>query len=323
MEKKEYLQLRNKLNLNLDPRALPLHLFFEVVLLYGIYTCWGMSANSVLRYCAIPLVAILMFRNFAFMHEAVHGSISKNKIINEFLGLYSGALSLLPYDAWKRSHLEHHFWSGNIDRDPVMLIVKVFPNMSAKTKKFLNISWACWFPLLAIMQHAVFWLLSMRQFSDNPRRPFLLVSLALPPIFWVGTFLLLPTFSFTVLAPALLLYLVGVEVVNFPHHMRLPHKRDNTRLAAWEQHEISRSCLYPRWLARLIVMNFNYHTEHHMFPDAPWYRLETIHHSLKEKLGIRLNTDRNISFIVENRKYSLENLMSPGPSDEHKKEMAS
>lgn len=320
MEKKDYLILRKSLNLSHRKGALIVHLIMDASLFSVIYLLCANQSFPEVRYFSIPLIATLMFRNFSIMHEAVHGLVSKNKLLNDIYGLISGTLCLLPFDAWRRSHLEHHFWSGNIDKDPVMVIVKVFPQMSEQSKKYLNMTWKYWIPLLAFMQHMVFWSLSIKQFFGHSRQFLYLASLVLPIITWLSLAILLPvSFSLEILAPSVLLYLVAVEVVNFPHHLRLPQYRDDTRLAIWEQHEIARSCIYPRWLARFIVLNFNYHAEHHMFPDAPWYRLEEVHQKAAALLKDNLNTDENMTFIVKNRQKPLEYLMAPGEKTPQKK----
>lgn len=319
MQKQDYLKLRGELNLKPHRGALLRYFLTDTVLVCAVFAL-EFSAVPGIRYLSIPIIATLMFRNFSIMHEAVHGIASKNKLVNDFCGLISGALSLLPFDAWRRSHLEHHYWAGNVDKDPVMALVKVLPAMPEKTRRRLNLGWKYWIPLMAVMQHWVFWNLSAKQFLQNPKRPFLLASLALPVLFWSAVFSVLPmSFTMPIVVPALVLYLISVEVVNFPHHLRLPQHHNDERLHIWEQHEIARSCIYPRWLSRLVVLNFNYHAEHHMFPDAPWYHLDKIHDRLQTLIGDELNTDEKMAFIVNNRKKPLEDLMAPGQARPAKK----
>src|SRR3712207_8134419 len=54
-----------------------------------------------------------------------------------------------------------------------------------------------------------------------------------PLLFWGLLIVALPSdFSLTVLLPAIVVYMVAVEVVNFPHHLQLPQYQDrkSTRL---------------------------------------------------------------------------------------------
>ena len=69
--------------------------------------------------------------------------------------------------------------------------------------------------------------------------------------------------------PSFVIYLVGVELVIFPHHLDMPTvdpQSDKQRLYVWEQQATTRSCRYPGILSELLVLNFNLHTEHHLFP---------------------------------------------------------
>lgn len=138
-----------------------------------------------------------------------------------------------------------------------------------------------------------------------------LVSLVAPIILWGVLFIATPrAFALEILAPAVLLYLIAVEVVNFPHHLQLPQYRGDTKFAIWEQHKVARTCLYPRWFAKLVVSNFNYHIEHHMFPDAPWYYLESIHRVIRPLIGTEYNTDPYFAWILANRPKTLGEVLA-------------
>src|SRR5690606_35780940 len=76
--------------------------------------------------------------------------------------------------------------------------------------------------------------------------------------------------------PGLFLYLVMVEVINFPHHLELPQYEGEHKLKVWDQFLISRSCHYPKWFSHFVLNNFNLHAEHHLFPQAPWYMLDEL-----------------------------------------------
>lgn len=312
MNKSRYLDIRKRANLERKLWALPLHMIQDL-LLVGV-TSWLCMRfpESWPRFGAVPLLSILIFRNFSLMHEAVHGLASKNKLLNTTVGLIAGAICFLPFEPWKRVHLEHHYWSGNIEKDPVMAIVKNFPSWPPALQKTLDAVWRSWIPLMAFMQNVVFWIASARELARNPLSLAMALSVALPLAAWG---LLISALShgvlLSILLPAVLLYLVAVEVVNFPHHLELAHFRDETRLPAWEQHSVTRSCVYPRWLAKFVAMNFNYHTEHHLFPDAPWYRLEELHHTLERELKSEYNSDLQFDWIMKNKAKPLTSVLKP------------
>lgn len=255
------------------------------------------------------LLAVLYFRGFSAMHEAVHSTLHPNKKINDVLGRCYGILCFLPFDHWKEIHLIHHQWAGNIEKDPVRKLVLEFRKPPTTSRRVINWLWKAWFPVLAIMQEYVFWSLCMMRFlQKNERDLRRFFSLALPVAAWgaIFAFVSWPVTAF-VLVPSIVMYLSLVEVINFPHHMSLPQYEGETKLPLWEQYKISRTCLYQSWFESFVLLNFNYHTEHHLFPTLPWYRLKTLSQRLRSDF---IETGYNLSFghewIVANRKLTLD-----------------
>ncbi len=307
MHKQKYLELRNKLDLQKKWQPLITYFVVEAGLLLLAAFLWSQN----FKYLVFPLVATVMFRNFSLMHDAVHGAIAKNKTVNDFIGAWCGGLCLLPFKHWKTSHLQHHLWSGNIEKDPVMALRVTLPKAPTGLLKALSFAWQAWIPSLATLQYALFWKLSlghaMKSGTVKSWGEFIL-----PVVGWAAAFAVAPDgFFLTALLPGLVLYMVAVEVVNFPHHLQLPMSKGDTRDPIWEQYKTSRTCLYPKWFAHHVVLNFNYHSEHHMFPDAPWYALESVHELVKNELQEKQNLDLNFKWTVENRPLSLLEVICP------------
>jgi acyl-lipid omega-6 desaturase (Delta-12 desaturase) len=295
------------MNFQVKTREVLSHFFEDALLFCLALAIWSFDLSA---WLISPLVAVFMFRKFSLMHEAVHGILLQNRFFNDILGTVSGFFCLLPYETWKRSHLQHHRWSGNIEKDPVMAFLIVFPKMSTWLQKTLSYSWRLWLPILAVVQNIVFWSLGVAQLRREPRSFTLLFSLLFPLVSWGFTLALLPhELIFYALLPGTCFYLVAVEVVNLPHHLQLPYLKSENHYPAWEQNKTARSCLYPRWLARFVVLNFNYHVEHHMFPDAPWYYLENIHQGIRNELGTEYNSDLSFAWILRNKNLNLEQVL--------------
>lgn len=310
MDRKQYLEIRKSENLSIKRWALLSYYLTDGVLVSLVFFAYHLP--SFFSFAAIPIVATLIFRNFSLMHDAVHRAVSKNSNLNDLVGITSGAICLLPFEPWRRSHLEHHSWSGNLDRDPVMALVKGFPNFSVRLQNVLSRFWQIWIPLLAIMQYGVFYVLAAKVFLAKRDSFKVLVSLVAPIFFWGVALAVLPThFSLTILLPAFFVYMIAVEVVNFPHHLQLPQHQGETRFAAWEQYKTARTCTYPKWFARLVVLNFNYHVEHHMFPDVPWYHLNKLHARIAPILRNEYNTDEQFAWIAANRPKHLSAVVQP------------
>ena len=63
----------------------------------------------------LPAAAFLV-RLFMIQHDCGHGAFFRNRQVNDWTGRVIGALTLTPYDYWRRTHAIHHATSGNLDR---------------------------------------------------------------------------------------------------------------------------------------------------------------------------------------------------------------
>lgn len=324
MDRNDYIGIRKKLTLKKSEWRLVLYFGQDLILISAIYSLLKYLPESLLRFASVPLLTILFFRNFSQMHDAVHSASSRFKYANEITGILCGIICFLPFEAWKKVHLEHHLWSGNFEKDPVMGIVKAFPQMSSERKNFLNLFWNSWIPLLAALQYNVFWTQSTKKALSSKQSIKMHLSLGLPILIWASVIGLSSNFFFLeILMPAVILYFLASEIVNFPHHLELPHQTSERPIPVWLQYRSARSCIYPDWFSKYAVLNFNYHTEHHMFPDAPWYHLKQIHQILAPELAEKYNRDDSFSWILKNRSQNLNLVFGYETSEEQTEKTSS
>lgn len=64
---------------------------------------------------AFPAAGFLV-RLFMIQHDCGHGTFFANRGANDWIGRLIGALTLTPYDLWRRTHAIHHATAGNLDR---------------------------------------------------------------------------------------------------------------------------------------------------------------------------------------------------------------
>jgi len=89
---------------------------------------WGTFATSTSLYLTdhLPLLAMILLNQFALyvsftpLHDAVHGSASRNPRFNDAIGTVSGTLLLpgITTTIYRTLHMEHHRWVGDKKRDP-------------------------------------------------------------------------------------------------------------------------------------------------------------------------------------------------------------
>lgn len=279
MNKPEYLALRKKLNFTLSSRDWLVTMVTNLTLT-GIACTLLFSASVFANFFAIPVLAVLFFRSFSWMHEAVHGTANPHRKLNELTGFYAGLFCFLDYGLWKDLHIKHHYWTGNYHQDPALGLIKNYRSLPNWVQRTLDFCWKHKIPFGALIQHVVFWtqsfLISKKSRSSVASLTKTLAPLALNIIF-----------ALTLSGPSLVAYLLGiglylyaVEIVNFPHHVGLYTETSEQRVNVWEQDHYARSCKYPAWIEKYIVLNFNYHVEHHLFPDLPWTQLPIAYQEL-------------------------------------------
>ncbi len=291
MNKEQYLAWREQLSFTRTPAITGAVLVFDAALaaaalwmIFGVAHGWQYWAGQ-------ALLALFYFHNFAILHEAGHGNIAERNGVNVILGHYASLFCFLPFYPWRYIHNEHHTWTGNPEKDPTMKQI-----LRMKTKKrvppAVKFTWRSWVPLGALLQHVVLWSYPITAWrkGNMKRRTFqhMLASVALLATGYICLAIFAPWWlKVSQLWPSLVIYLVGVELVNFPHHLDMPTVDPNSskqRLYVWEQQATTRSCRYPGILSELLVLNFNLHTEHHLFPALPWFRLKQARELIKPRL---------------------------------------
>lgn len=327
MEKKTYSAIQKQLNFSPRATAIFIHLFLDCVVVLA--ATQALSLDSRLGYVAAQfLLAALYFRGFSMMHDAVHRAVSKRPWVNDGLGILYGGVCFLPFITWRTMHLEHHFWAGNFDKDPVMKMVRGFAQKSKRQRETDTMLWRSWIPYIAFLQEAVFWTISARFIGDRGRyqgqRMELLASV-LTPILMASALLAVGQRlgHWALLLPSVVIYLGMVEIVNLPHHLRLPRLLGEGKLPIWKQYRVSRTCIYGDWFSKLVLLNFNYHAEHHMFPNLPWYELPKAYALVKDQALEGYHRGEGHEWIRENRQRNLVDVFAPTEiivhqSSEHK-----
>jgi fatty acid desaturase len=278
---------------------------------------WRLSTGGLPTYLLSQvMLAVVFFQAFALLHECGHSTASPHDWINVAVGHLASLLCFLPFHPWRLIHQQHHLWTGNLDRDPTLGAVRRW-RTTKRVPPLLRAAWRSFIPLFAAVQHVVLWTYPLRLARAPEANRKHLVRCAFSVGFQVAVYGALVLFARSLVHPrrfalALLIYLVATELVNLPHHVGAP--TTTGRLAPWEQWLSSRSCVYPRGLSELLVLNFNFHIEHHIFPFLPWYRLRAARHLVKQALGRDYHEEVGIAWNLRNRGRDLGDVIT-GPAD--------
>lgn len=171
---------------------------------------------------------------FITAHDAMHGLVSRNKLVNRQIGrLATWLFAALSYTRLLEKHRLHHRFPGE----------EADPDYSVHSQNF----WRWWF---SFMKNYISWwqIISMAVVFNLLQ-------------IWVEQWNLVLFWILPSILATFQLFYFGTYL---PH--RLPHT------SVMSPHK-ARSQKGPHWWAMLSCYFFGYHFEHHEWPHIPWWKL--------------------------------------------------
>ena len=226
-------------------------------------------------------VVVIGSRQFALAvlaHDGAHNLLFSNEKINDFVSQWFCAFPLFsdnrPYRPY---HLAHHRFTES-ENDPDLSLSAPFPitKASFRRKVIRDLTGQTGFKRYSIALKSIFsseadnFAGRIKKISDKISGFFIsnLVIFSLIAIFshWSIYFLLwwIPAFTY---------YSLIVRIRNIAEHSVTPGDTNlnNTRT--------TKASLLTRYL--LVPHHVNFHLEHHLFTNCPWYNLPKVHEMLK------------------------------------------
>ena len=276
VEKQQVIQTYNSISNWRGLLDLAVHWGAIILVFCAVYY----TQNILVAFLSFLIIAGLQNSLASLAHETFHYKVFTTRKLNSFVGgfLYSYPLGV-PYQSYRKRHLEHHRNVGNrSDPDWGNYQGPQYESASAVYKFFLR-------KLLGAYMFAnVFSLLTrknppmlMEQQAESPVKDFVylavsqLVFCALISVFfswWMYfVFWLFPTFTLTS-------FLIGVRAY-LEHNDPDEESGVDVRLFDYQ----------PNWLEHFFISpcHFHLHAIHHAFPAVPHYRLATLKRELAGK----------------------------------------
>lgn len=203
-----------------------------------------------------------------FTHEAVHGTLSRNKVWNGVMGAICATPVLQNYSAYRVLHLEHHEHLGQ-EGDP-----DHYPNYTSWSWLVFLMNWGrliIGYPVYIIAIPILGW----RKGTQKDRWG-IAAELGLNAVFLYFLFQL--PFSVTLHA-----WLIPMLIINTFVNIR--GMSQHTLLEEFHGDTVRGTrTILTNPVTTFFMCNENYHLEHHLYPGIPWYHLPKVHRVLKNDL---------------------------------------
>jgi acyl-lipid omega-6 desaturase (Delta-12 desaturase) len=236
-------------------------------------------------------IAFAFVQWFAVLHECGHETLFRTRRLNAIAGHVAAACSLIPYAAWTRVHRRHHRWTGWQDVDPTAVALAPKPRGRFQ-RAVVNVCWKCWIPLFAVLYRtANYWHLprlwtmfrGRRERMRIVRDASLLAGLYVTVAVAVG-----PLVVVRAIGAGVVLGLILQDTLLLSQHAHVPQQLSHgaavAPFRAIEQEAFTRSLRLPAWLSTLLL-HFDAHELHHMYPFVPGYRLGRVAYEPAHTVG--------------------------------------
>lgn len=287
-------------------------------------SAWLTQQGVLAMFPAILLLTFVLHHAYLLAHDATHSAVSKHTWLNNLVGHLCSWMITVPFLSRQRTHMLHHSFTGHPEGDPVnKRVIQRFAVMNDEQAQRLERIWSSWAPMLTLNERIGLWRDSFSKYRAKPtsRRfkreiranyiSFAAYAAAFAVFAWQGQLVLVACWY----VPAWLLQMAMDELVNLPHHAETPLlKHDEEALPLWEQHRVSHSCKSLWFWSSCVLLNFNLHIAHHLFPWVPWNQLPDAQRKLEQRvpeLSHERATRNELNWSLRNRKRPLLTIMQP------------
>lgn len=239
---------------------LPVLAWQEILLVAGCYgaligSCYLYLVGALPYGAALAINALAIYAIFTPLHDATHGALSRNPVVNDLLGTVA-ALPLFPgftAQMYRFLHLEHHRHTGVASSDPDEVMVSARMPWKLFVWAFIDIYWMAWYarrlkqrPITEVagaVASAAFFIAWHALWLASPFASQFILLWLIPQR--LGLTLLTYTFA----------------AIQHPEGVR----QDKRPLQATRMFR-------GGWLMRSMTLSQSQHLVHHMFPAVPYYR---------------------------------------------------
>jgi beta-carotene ketolase (CrtW type) len=214
-------------------------LILSVWLGHLIYTLLKVKVDfgSMMFWLHLVVQGYLFTGLFITGHDAMHGTVSRNRKLNDIIGWISTlSFAFLSYNRLRKNHYLHHQYPAT-ERDPD------FDPQS-------NNLFFWWFRFM--FHYTTWWQLALMALTFNVL------------LIWFSEVQLIAFWIVPAFLGTFQLFVFGTYI---------PHRRPHTETMGIHK---ARTLPKNHWIAMISCYFFGYHREHHIRPTIPWWKLYTV-----------------------------------------------
>lgn len=266
-------------------RCLELATFFALWALGLRLVCLGEEHGGWLPALGTVVIALALNAFVLFLHEGMHHTLFKQRKVNDLLSVFLGGTVAISYTAYRIMHLEHHEHLGD-EHDP-----DDYHNYTDNKK----LVWLLHGVRVLAGSLLYLFLIPFKSWklagSEDKKR--MLAEYAYIITLYAVLGLTLPTSTFCRYHLWSLL-LVGfmVNLRGFTQH----------GLAVPEDPYLASRSIHASPVVAFLLLNENYHLEHHLFPEIPSYNLRKLHDLIWSRLPRAVKNDSYSEFLLASLK---------------------
>mgnify|MGYP001159871739 FL=1 len=261
------------------PAILNTLIYFSLLIILGYvaYISWG-------TWYAVP--AFLLYGTFysftnARWHEYGHKTFFKSKFLNDLFYEVSSFLHYLESVSWRWSHHHHHSRTihQGIDYEiQVSRPSKPFSLFFLECFKF-GLLWAE-FKKIFLHSLGVMTPLALDCVPEKNRKAMIWNSRFL---MFTKIFLIIWSIYIHSFLPLMFIFTPNIYGSFFLQFLVMT-QHGGLKADSWDHRESTRTFYTNPFLGWLCYLNMQYHIEHHIFPQIPFYNLPKLHNAIKDQL---------------------------------------
>jgi fatty acid desaturase len=223
----------------------------------------------VIRIAGMVLIGMFIQAIAILMHEALHGNLFRSARLNRWTTFAFGVPAFFSGTAYKVAHLNHHRQTRTKqDQDEISNVCKT-------PAQYRVIFYALFFTatyvyLFTVLPRTAIQIGTYRERCAIALEYAAIVVICSSVIIWgVGTGRANCLLWYWILPMQVAMFLSNIRGLSEHLCTSMDHVLEKTRT------------IRSNGLVSFLMLNLNYHLEHHLFPGVPWYNLRKVHQELQ------------------------------------------